>query len=280
MDNTNNENLPLAITPSQMDVVRLVQITDSHIFADPNGSLLGVNTRKSFEAVCQRVSKEEWRPDVLLATGDLAQDASPDAYQYIANRFKKMDIPSFWLAGNHDSPETMAMYMSNDSVFSAKHIVIGDWQIILLDSSVVGKVYGRLDLSQLEFLKNTLSRHQDKHTLVSLHHQPLNVGSIWLDNLGLKNDQEFVEIISQHPQVKCVLWGHIHQAFEKQQDGINWIATPASCVQFKPESEDFSADDNAPGYRYLNLYPDGRVESVVHRIDNIEFTVDYSIKGY
>jgi len=280
MDNANIENLPLEITPSQTDVVRVVQITDSHIFADPDGSLLGVKTRESFEAVCLRVGKEEWRPDVLLATGDLAQDASPDSYQYIANTFKQMNIPSFWLAGNHDNPETMAMYLSNDCVFSAKHILLGDWQIILLDSSVVGKVYGKLDESQLKFLKDTLSRHSDKHTLVSLHHQPLEVGSRWLDNLGLKNDREFVEIISQHSHVKCVLWGHIHQAYEKQQDGINWIATPASCVQFKPESEDFSADDSSPGYRYLNLHADGRVESVVHRIDNIEFTVDYSIKGY
>ena len=280
MDNTSNENRPLTITPSEMGVVRVVQITDSHIFADPNGSLLGVNTRESFEAVCQRVNKEEWQPDVLLATGDLAQDASPDAYQYIADIFKTMNIPSFWLAGNHDSPETMAMYLSNDILFPAKHILLGDWQIILLDSSVKGKVYGRLSDPQLEFLKKTLSLHPNKHTLISLHHQPLKIGSDWLDDLGLKNDHEFVEIVSQHPQVKCVLWGHIHQEFEKQQDGINWIATPASCVQFKPESNDFSADDNAPGYRYLNLYPNGKVESVVHRINNIKFTVDYSIKGY
>jgi Icc protein len=51
-------------------------------------------------------------------------------------------------------------------------------------------------------------------------------------------------------------------------------------VQFKPGSEDFAAGEEAPGYRYLNLYADGHIESVVHRIDNPEFTVDYSIKGY
>ena len=51
-------------------------------------------------------------------------------------------------------------------------------------------------------------------------------------------------------------------------------------MQFKPGSEDFSAGVEAPGYRYLNLHGDGRIDSVVHRIDTIDYTVDYSIKGY
>jgi len=273
-------NQPVEIQPSQSDVLRIVQITDSHIFADPNGSLLGVNTRDSFEAVCDRVCKEEWRADMLLATGDLAQDASPDAYQYIANKFKTMNIPSFWLAGNHDNPATMSMYLSNDSVFSAKHIVAGNWRIILLDSSVPGKVYGKLAKAQLDFLDSILKQHQDKHTLVALHHHPVKVGSRWLDNLGLKNSNQFKKVLSKYKHIKCVIYGHIHQDFKESLDDITWIATPASCVQFKPHSDDFSADDNAPGYRYLNLYPDGRIDSVVHRVNNIEFSVDYSVTGY
>lgn len=276
----NIETLPLDLSPSRLDVVRLVQVTDSHIFADPEGCLLGLNTRESFEAVCARVEQEEWRPDALLATGDLAQDASPEAYKYLAGRFYKMDIPIFWIAGNHDSPDAMEMFLSNGRISSVKHLLIGHWQIILLNSSVIGKVHGQLDDSQLDFLQKSLARYKDKHSLVVLHHQPVNIGSHWLDNIGLKNNQAFNKIISQHKNVKGVLWGHVHQEFNKMQKGVNWIASPSSCVQFTPKSEDFSADTRAPGYRYLNLYPDGRIESVVHRIGNIEFTVDYSIKGY
>ncbi len=276
----NIETLPLDITSSRLDVVRLVQVTDSHIFADPDGCLLGLNTRESFEAVCDRVGREEWCPDALLATGDLAQDASPEAYKYLADYFHQMNIPSFWIAGNHDNPDAMEMYLSNGRVSSVKHLLIGHWQVILLDSSVVGKVHGHLDDSQLEFLQKSLARYKDKHALVVLHHQPIDVGSYWLDNIGLKNNQIFKQIISQHKNVKGVLWGHVHQEYDKTQNGVNWIASPSSCVQFMPKSQDFAADTKAPGYRYLNLYSDGRIESVVHRIDNIEFTVDYSIKGY
>ncbi|WP_196139603.1 3',5'-cyclic-AMP phosphodiesterase [Aliikangiella sp. G2MR2-5] len=276
----NVEKIPYEIQPGRLDVVRLVQVTDSHIFADPEGCLLGLNTRSSFEAICERVEREEWRPDALLATGDLSQDASAESYQYLADYFKDMDLPTFWLPGNHDNPETMDIYLSNNRVLQAKQLLIGKWQIILLDSSVRGKVHGSLNDEQLHFLERALKRYPDKHALVCLHHQPLDIGSHWLDQIGLKNADEFNQIIAQYPQVKGVLWGHIHQEFDRVKDGIHWLATPSSCVQFKPGSEDFSAGTEAPGYRYLNLFSDGRIESIVHRIDNMEFTVDYSIKGY
>lgn len=276
----NIENLPYELVPSRMDVVRIAQVTDSHIFSDPEGCLLGLNTRESFEAVCERVLKEEWRPDFLLATGDLAQDSSPEAYKYLADYFMEMSIPSFWVAGNHDNPDTMEMYLSNGMVMAAKHLLVGKWQIILLDSSVARKVHGYLSDSQLSFLEKALARHTDRHTLVVLHHQPTDVGSTWLDGIGLKNREAFSEIIDKHKHVRGVLWGHVHQEFHEVINGVEWIASPSSCVQFTPGSVDFSADKKAPGYRYLNLFADGRIESVVHRIDNIEFTVDYSIKGY
>lgn len=277
---TNVEILPLELLPSRLDVVRIVQVTDSHIFADPDGCLLGLNTRESFEAVCERVGREEWKADALLATGDLSQDASPEAYKYLADYFHHMNIPTFWVAGNHDKPDTMEMYLSNSKVSAAKHLLIGRWQLILLNSSVAGKVHGELDDSQLIFLDRALNRYPGMHALVVLHHQPIDVGSQWLDNIGLKNHHEFVQIIKKYKQVKGVLWGHVHQEYQTTIEGIQWIASPSSCVQFEPQSVEFSADDKAPGYRYLNLYSDGRIESVVHRIDNIEFTVDYTIKGY
>jgi Icc protein len=276
----NIENLPYELTPSRMDVVRIAQVTDSHIFSEPKGCLLGLNTRVSFEAVCDRVLKEEWRPDMLLATGDLAQDSSPEAYKYLADHFLDMAIPSFWVAGNHDNPETMEMFLSNGTVMPAKHLLVGKWQIILLDSSVRGKVNGYLDHSQLSFLNKSLERHSERHTLVVLHHQPTDIGSVWLDGIGLENKKEFTDILKQHSNVKGVLWGHVHQEYNQVKDGVLWMASPSSCVQFTPGSVDFAADKKAPGYRYLNLFSDGRIETVVHRIDNIEFTVDYSIKGY
>lgn len=280
MTNSTDNHNTTEITPAACDVVRLVQITDSHIFSEPEGCLLGLNTRKSLDAVCKRVKLEEWRADALLATGDLSQDASASSYQHLAAALSGLDIATFWVAGNHDDPSVIAQNFVNKNISPTKHILIGHWQIILLDSSVRGKVYGELLDSELKFLEEKLSQHSDKHTLVALHHHPFDVGSNWIDELGLKDNQAFHNIVKQYKNVKGVLWGHIHQEFDQTIDDIRWLASPSSCVQFAPKSEAFSADKKAPGYRVLELYNNGDIQTNVHRIDNINFTVDYSIKGY
>ncbi|MEG1362443.1 MAG: hypothetical protein RSC69_07785 [Lachnospiraceae bacterium] len=45
--------------------VYLVQLTDSHLFADPHATLLGMNTRDSLQRVIEKVREEQPRIDVL-----------------------------------------------------------------------------------------------------------------------------------------------------------------------------------------------------------------------
>jgi len=77
-----------------------------------------------------------------------------------------------------------------------------------------------------------------------------------------------------------VLWGHVHQEFDQSMQGVRWLATPSTCVQFTPRSDDFAVDSTAPGYRWLRLYDDGHIQTAVSRVQNIDFEIDYSIKGY
>ena len=76
--------------PSRMhpadDSVLLVQLSDSHLFAEANGRLLGMETRDSLQQVIQRVLDEQPQIDLLLASGDISQDGSEASYQ----RFRQM----------------------------------------------------------------------------------------------------------------------------------------------------------------------------------------------
>jgi len=268
------------IHPNSRDCLRIIQLTDTHIFAENAGKLLGLNTRESFEAVLARLMQEEIAPDLILATGDLSQDASEESYQYLLEKLQPLNIPCFWIPGNHDKPEVMQKILNHGNMMFEPHIVAGNWQIVMLDSSVPGKVYGNISEPQLDFLQQRISNNQQRHSLVVMHHQPVAVGSQWLDGLGIKNAPELFNAVASNDKETCFLWGHVHQDFVGEQAGVQLISTPSTCVQFKPGSTEFSAGDEAPGYRYLTLYPDGRVDSVLHRIHDIAFTVDYSIKGY
>jgi Icc protein len=43
---------------------------------------------------------------------------------------------------------------------------------------------------------------------------------------------------------------------------------------------DFKVDTTAPGYRWLRLHDDGRLETAVSRVVGLEFEVDYGGTGY
>ena len=58
------------------------------------------------------------------------------------------------------------------------------------------------------------------------------------------------------------------------------LASPSTCIQFAPGSEDFNVSTEAPGYRWLRLHADGRLETGVERVKDFAFTVDYASNGY
>ena len=62
----------------------LVQLTDSHLFGEPDTAMLGVNTDASLRAVLRQIEADGKHPDLLLATGDLSQDGEAAAYRRFA----------------------------------------------------------------------------------------------------------------------------------------------------------------------------------------------------
>jgi Icc protein len=61
--------------------VRLLQLTDCHLKASPEAQVKGWVTEASLAAVVEAAfSREGERPAAVLATGDITQDGSPEAY--------------------------------------------------------------------------------------------------------------------------------------------------------------------------------------------------------
>ena len=90
-------------SPLANDVpVLLVQLSDSHLFAEAEGTLLGMNTRDSLRLVIERVQAEQPHIDLVIASGDLSQDGSLESYQCFAQMTACLDAPARWFAGNHD----------------------------------------------------------------------------------------------------------------------------------------------------------------------------------
>lgn len=261
--------------------MRVVQFSDSHLFGRTDGKLLGLNTDDSLDRVLDLIVAEQPAIDLLLATGDLSQDASPASYARLLEKLKRFPgVPCYWLEGNHDVTGPMRDALSNPERLSPCVTKLAGWDVVMLDSTIPNEVPGFLHEDDFEFLETSLQASGSRHVLVCLHHQPVPMGCQWLDTQIVGNADRFFQIIDRHPNIRAVIWGHVHQAFEGERKGVKLMSVPSTCVQFKPKSEDFAVDDAAPGYRWLDLHADGRITTGVSRVQGIKFEVDFSVKGY
>lgn len=260
---------------------RVVQLSDCHLFADTDGKLLGLNTQFSLERVLEQVRAEQPSMDLILATGDLSQDASTEAYRRLRGMLEELQTPILWLEGNHDKAQPLLETLSDQRErVSPCSTTAGNWTIIMLDSTIPDRVPGELYEQDLSFLEQALHEAEGEHIMVCLHHHPLPIGCAWLDTQVVASGERFFEIIDRHPRVRAVVWGHVHQEYDQQRNGVRLLAVPSTCVQFEPFSEDFSVDDANPGYRWFDLHDDGRLDTGVSRVEGIDFEVDFSVKGY
>lgn len=259
--------------------VLLVQLSDSHLFAEADGKLLGMTTRDSLNAVVDLVLAEQPDIDLILATGDLSQDGSVESYQAFRQSSERLDAPKRWLPGNHDELHEMAI-AAQQSDFLEPVVDVGNWRITMLDSAVPGSVPGYLEDKQLQLLAQALSEAPQRHHLICLHHHPVAIGAAWMEPIGLRNPEALFSVLERFPQARALLWGHVHQEFDQSRQGLRLMASPSTCIQFAPDSEDFALDSLAPGYRWLRLYDDGQLETGVSRVAAHLFEVDLSGAGY
>ena len=259
--------------------VRVVQLTDPHLFASPDKTLLGVNTRDSLRHVAEQVRREHPALDVLLCTGDLSQDGSVASYQAFEDATATLAARTRWLPGNHDRLETMAAVTEGSDRLQAVTDV-GSWRIVTLVSTVPGATHGWLDDTQLAVLEQALEGAGERHCLVCLHHQPVDIGCAWMAPIGLRNAEALFACLQRRTQVKALLWGHVHQTCDRTLNGLRLLASPSTCIQFAPASEDFVVSEEHPGYRWLHLYPDGRLDTGVERARDFQVMLDLEGPGY
>lgn len=262
-------------------MIRIVQLTDTHLKGYDGGKLLGLDTDYSLQAIVDLVNTEYPTPDLVLGTGDLADSGSAGAYQRLQGYFDQVTPHHYWLPGNHDLRDVMA-----DVAGEARlpgEIRIGNWQIVMLDSQLPGEVGGHLGADELARLERSLSAAEsaELHTLICMHHQPVPVGCGWLDEQMVADAGDFFEVLGRFPRTRGVLWGHVHQELDEQHgDELRLMCSPSTCVQFLPDQIDFAVDGRAPGYRWLELSPAGVIRTGVSRAETLAFSVDREAGGY
>lgn len=245
--------------------LKIAQISDMHLQDEPHMLLKGVNPEARFLAALAEVEKQA--VDILLLTGDLSHH-SATAYKRLTGYLAELDFPTYWLPGNHDLTDEMARYddVAVGNKLNKKVIVTPSWKIILLDSTSNpdGRGGGELSAAELNFLHTELTQNPSKQPiLIALHHHPVSVESQWQDEIMLGNAEQFWQLLDQCPQVKGVLFGHVHQQWHLRRGNVELFSVPATAAQFKRAtvSPEIETDPAllGPGFALYELDSSGEI---------------------
>ena len=248
--------------------INIIQITDPHILANQNDKFKGINPYQSLNAVINHIKSSLWSFDMIIATGDLTNDNHEKSYANFYRLLQLDNSPVFCIPGNHDTRNKMQSTLPDSLFFCCENKIKQNWLIIGLDSSIEGSPKGYLSKHELDRLELTINTNDHEHIMIYLHHHPLDIGSKWMDEIGLKNKIEFFNVVKKYKNIRAIFCGHIHQSIEMRYNDIEIIGTPSTCRQFKPKSETFSMDSLPPGYRRIQLCQDGSIKTEVIWLEN------------
>ena len=250
-----------------MNNIKLVQISDSHLFAEPERLHCGANVYQNLKQVLHYISCID-HVDAIIFTGDLTQDHSAASYQRFNELVEAAELtcPLYYLAGNHDDEQTMNTELNSKVISSNKEIQFNNWQVQLIDSKSETPAGHINDVSLTKAVKISA---ENKYNVLFMHHHPVDVG-YFIDKHGLTNQQQFWQSINQINNMQAIFCGHVHRGCTINKGALNNIAVhtcPATSIQFDPSQNTVSALDVGPGMRIITLHADGKITSFLKYLE-------------
>jgi len=257
-----SNNIPL-------NKVCFAQISDCHLYKNKAAKHHGANVFDNLLNVLLSI-KQQAELQFIVFTGDLTQDHSYQSYQnfYAAFEMCQINIPVYFLAGNHDEEKLFASHLSEAPFNSEKKINLLHWQIQLINSKSDSPA-GIVDIKQNTDLLE--ASDPEKFQLLMMHHHPINVG-YFIDRHGLINKSEFWQSLmpfnSVNQRIKAIACGHVHNAMDlmPEQTGYSLplYTCPATSIQFDKRASTVSNAGKTAGYRVFSLADSGDIETMVY----------------
>jgi 3',5'-cyclic-AMP phosphodiesterase len=244
----------------------LVQLSDHHLGAD----WFGIDPVARLRAAVAAVRELPDPPNAVLISGDLTDDADPAAYEAVREALAPLRAPLFPLPGNHDerAPLRAAFGLAGAGAeridYSAE---LGPLRLVVLDSTVPGRVEGGIDAAALAWLDTELAAAPQMPTVLATHHPPLATGIPAWDGINLTAAERLAlaAVVSRHPQLLAILGGHLHASAASALGGVPVLAVPSTYLPIAPEFglEQVPSSEPGPGGFAVHVFRDGELASQV-----------------
>lgn len=246
----------------------IAQISDTHIRRE--GELIEgkVDTFAYLSTCIDRINALPQLPDLVIASGDLADSGSPVEYRRLKSQLDRLKMPYYVMAGNHDSRAGMLEVFGDMPALPAPStghlqysIDLPKLRILCLDTLDEGKEGGWLGLAQLDWLHDQLATYS-LPIMIFLHHPPFNCGIPGMDTIKLGNPDALANVLNEHTHVIGLACGHVHRSVF-----TTWAGIPACICPSPAHQIHLDTTNNAP--LAWTLEPGG---FLLHAIDGRSMT--------
>ncbi|MBI4885011.1 MAG: metallophosphoesterase [Actinobacteria bacterium] len=223
--------------------VTVVQISDCHLQRESNSGDGSPDEalRRAIELATAAA------PDVVLLTGDIADDASTEAYERVAAAVAVLGVPVLAIPGNHDEPAAVAATFGSVADYE-----IGGWRLCMVDTTIPATIAGSIDVAAL---LHRLGPIDGPPTVVVLHHPPITTSTHpWFQ---LDGAQQLVAALNARGDVRVVVSGHLHEAFNVVLGDVSYIGCSSSWYSLKHRNHEYMLDNGHVGALALSLTGDG-----------------------
>ncbi|MBO5738114.1 metallophosphoesterase [bacterium] len=217
-------------------------------FIQVDGLLYNQNTAKNFEKLIDKINNEK-KVEFIVFTGNNISKPSPIDLKNFLKTAKKLKSPYYIVLGQKDvskqkdlskeaymkivkkNVRTHRKITSPNYVFKKKDIVF-----IVADGSkdVIPTSSGYFKDDVILWLDEQLDNYADKKVII-LQHYPL-IPPIKKETHYTYKANEYLELLSEHKNVKAIIAGHFGVNKEQEANGILHISTK-----------------NAPSYRIIDI---------------------------
>ena len=241
--------------------MRIVQITDLHLYSDPAGSddVSHPIHAASLAGVLDHIQANVPDLDALVVSGDIAANTGKTtmdelAYSNLRRELEGRDgllARTLLIPGNHDHRRLMLQTLpecceadgadtagEDPGLLFTRAVPSGDaeWRLVGLDSRAIsgGGLDPQISPYQVERLRAELSdpAHVGKPTLVFMHHPPIPVGS-YFDAPHTDLGAALADAIGgAGGRVRALFCGHVHWEEYRDFGGLPLYTTPSTSSQY------------------------------------------------
>ena len=241
-------------TPSER-ILRILHLSDTHLYGDGTLHYGLVDTRAALARTLVRAGELD-AVDVVVASGDLSDDGSPESYRILSGMLEpwaaERGAVVVYAMGNHDLLAGFEEVLGQRT----RTLDIKGFRIATVDSAVPGAGYGNLDEAQLDALRVALETPSRNGTIVVVHHPPVPAQTTLLQALELQNPAALLDVCATG-DVRLILAGHYHHSLATEAEGIPLVVAPAVAntadVLAGPDTERAAVGS---GFAYIELVGD------------------------